>query len=298
MDEDHDGYIDGNDLIGYDDWAMTSRVVDRIMAGAGRKFLSPIPNKMSYLDFVVFLISEVDKTSDVSLNYFFNVIDLDCDGIISTYEIQYFFDEQKHRIQNLSQELITFPDIMCQLIDMVQKPLLAMQQDAATNKGRELNQTGELRLKEKKMSYSGGTGGNLFGPLGSGTLSSSQSSSPHAALLVAPSPTLQASTFHSHHKPFQSSATYTPTQGGSIYNVNEGLFYRKDLKESKMASQFFATLFNLSKFVQSEQRDPIRIKQIHDTPQLSDWDRYAISGHTNHTEIEHSWCGRAICTCV
>jgi hypothetical protein len=34
----------------------------------------------------------------------------------------------------------------------------------------------------------------------------------------------------------------------------------------------------LNKFVQSEQRDPIRIKQIHDTPQLSDWDRYAISG--------------------
>jgi hypothetical protein len=49
----------------------------------------------------------------------FNVIDLDCDGLLTTFEIEWFFEEQKQRIQSLSQELITFPDIMCQLIDMV-----------------------------------------------------------------------------------------------------------------------------------------------------------------------------------
>lgn len=40
------------------------------------------------------------------------MIDLDCDGVLTTYEIEYFFEEQKQRIQSLSQELITFPDIM------------------------------------------------------------------------------------------------------------------------------------------------------------------------------------------
>jgi hypothetical protein len=30
------------------------------MSGAGRKLLSPVPAKMNYLDFVIFLISEVD----------------------------------------------------------------------------------------------------------------------------------------------------------------------------------------------------------------------------------------------
>jgi serine/threonine-protein phosphatase 2A regulatory subunit B'' len=69
LDEDHDGYIDAHDLIQYDDYALTQRVVDRIMAGAGRKLLSPIPGKMNYLDFVIFLISEVDKNNDVALEY-------------------------------------------------------------------------------------------------------------------------------------------------------------------------------------------------------------------------------------
>jgi hypothetical protein len=65
------------------------------------------------------------------------------------------------------------------------------------------------------------------------------------------------------------------------------VFTRKSLKQSAMSSQFFNTLFNLSKFIQSEQRDPFRIKQIHDTPQLSDWDRYAIAGYYRLAEVEN-----------
>ena len=47
------------------------------MSGAGRKLLSPIPGRMNYLDFVIFLISEVDKNNDVALDYWFNVLDPD-----------------------------------------------------------------------------------------------------------------------------------------------------------------------------------------------------------------------------
>ena len=64
------------------------------------------------------------------------------------------------------------------------------------------------------------------------------------------------------------------------------LFDRKALLASNLAPQFFNTLFNLNKFIQSEQRDPVRIKQIHDTPQLSDWDRYAISGYYRLAEVD------------
>ena len=32
---------------------------------------------------------------------------------------------------------------------------------------------------------------------------------------------------------------HTPVQGGAAYHVAEGLFYKKDLRESKMAPQFF-----------------------------------------------------------
>jgi len=311
LDEDHDGYIDAHDLIQYDDYALTQRVVDRIMAGAGRKLLSPIPGKMNYLDFVIFLISEVDKNNDVALEYWFNVIDLDCDGLLTTFEIEWFFEEQKQRIQSLSQELITFPDIMCQLIDMVKRPLLLLDQankPATSARGGSQgapgynyphstsSEAGPPRLKAKEKHGSGhyfpslphaalSSGGIAAGSSSLSSSSSSLSSSSSALPSSSSSSTLQASTFHSHHRPFVSSAQHTPVQGGAVYNVSEGVFYKRDLRDSHMAAQFFNTLFNLNKFVQSEQRDPIRIKQIHDTPQLSDWDRYAISGYYRLAEL-------------
>jgi serine/threonine-protein phosphatase 2A regulatory subunit B'' len=51
--------------------------------------------------------------------------------------------------------------------------------------------------------------------------------------------------------------------------VKENEFRRADLKRSLMAPLFYNILFNLSKFIQAEQRDPIKIKQVHSTPQLT-----------------------------
>ena len=42
-----------------------------------RKFKSDQPGKMSYEDFVYFMLCEEDKSSIQSLNYWFKVIDLD-----------------------------------------------------------------------------------------------------------------------------------------------------------------------------------------------------------------------------
>lgn len=50
----------------------------------------------------------------------------------------------------------------------------------------------------------------------------------------------------------------------------------------------------IDKFILSEQRDPIRIKQIHDTPQLTDWDRYAIAGYYRLAECDNMEQGEPI----
>jgi hypothetical protein len=100
-----------------DNYALTNRVVERVMAGVPRKLLSPTAGKMCYEDFVVFLISEVDKTSDVSQEYWFRCIDLDGDGVLAQYELEAFFQEQITRMQGLSQEVVRFEDILCQLYD-------------------------------------------------------------------------------------------------------------------------------------------------------------------------------------
>jgi len=48
---------------------------------------------MSYEDFVFFMLCEEDKTTDRSLTYWFRVIDLDDNQIITPHEMDYFYEE-------------------------------------------------------------------------------------------------------------------------------------------------------------------------------------------------------------
>ena len=54
---------------------------------------------MSYEDFVWFILSEEDKSSDVSLDYWFRCVDLDCDGCLQPNEMlvpRFFFSPLSH----------------------------------------------------------------------------------------------------------------------------------------------------------------------------------------------------------
>jgi len=187
LDTDHDFIIDKEQLKMYGDFALTERVVDRILSGIPRKLHSKTPNTMSYRDFIPFVIAEEDKNQRSSIEYWFRVLDTDGDGILSTYELEWFFEEQKSRIQEVSNEPINFADFMCQLNDM-----------------------------------------------------------------IAPE--------------------------------RNGHFRVKDLIKSKMAFLFFNITFNLPKFAQYEQRDPYLITEARRTPQMSDWDRFAVSEYIRYAE--------------
>lgn len=56
------------------------------------------------------------------LGYFwfrFKCVDLDCDGVITPNEMQYFYEEQLHRMECMAQEPVLFEDIVCQMADMI-----------------------------------------------------------------------------------------------------------------------------------------------------------------------------------
>ena len=72
LDSDHDGFIDQSDLATYDDYSLTSKMIERVIGGHGRQLLSPQPGKMNYLDFIVFLVSEVDKSNRISIAYWYD----------------------------------------------------------------------------------------------------------------------------------------------------------------------------------------------------------------------------------
>lgn len=119
LDTDHDFLIDKENLIRYGNHALTYRIVDRVFSQVPRKFTSKVKGKMSYEDFVYFMLSEEDKSSEPSLEYWFKCIDLDGNGVLTRNEMQYFYEEQLHRMECMAQEPVLFEDILCQMIDMV-----------------------------------------------------------------------------------------------------------------------------------------------------------------------------------
>ncbi|KAM7526691.1 hypothetical protein LguiA_016593 [Lonicera macranthoides] len=119
LDTDHDFLIDKENLIRYGNHALTYRIVDRIFSQVPRKFTSKIEGKMGYEDFVYFILSEEDKSSEPSLEYWFKCIDLDGNGVLTRNEMQFFYEEQLHRMECMAQEPVLFEDILCQIIDMI-----------------------------------------------------------------------------------------------------------------------------------------------------------------------------------
>nr|CAB3260916.1 uncharacterized protein LOC100176266 [Phallusia mammillata] len=124
LDTDHDLVIDKLDLTRHANGALSSRLIDRVLCGAVTRWDSSDHRngKMSYVDFVWFLISEEDKKSSTSLEYWFRCMDLDGDGVISMYEMEFFYEEQMRKLEQLDIEPLPFEDCVCQMLDMV-KPL-------------------------------------------------------------------------------------------------------------------------------------------------------------------------------
>lgn len=119
LDTDHDFLIDKENLIKYGNHALTYRIVDRIFSQVPRKFTSSIEGKMGYEDFVYFMLAEEDKSSEPSLEYWFRCIDLDGNGVLTRNEMQFFYEEQLHRMECMGQEPVLFEDILCQIVDMI-----------------------------------------------------------------------------------------------------------------------------------------------------------------------------------
>lgn len=95
--------------------AISSRMIDRIFSGAVTRGPVRKHGKMTYTEFVWFLISEEDKRHPRSIEYWFRCMDLDGDGYLSMYELEYFYDEQVRRMESIGIEALPFTDCLCQV---------------------------------------------------------------------------------------------------------------------------------------------------------------------------------------
>lgn len=120
--------------------ALSSRMIERIFSGCvtrGRnRQMQSGPNgspRMSYTDFVWFLLAEEDKNHPTAIEYWFRCMDIDGDGILSMYELEYFYEEQQHRMESIGIETLPFEDCLCQVscsvfskLEMNQKLMIFM----------------------------------------------------------------------------------------------------------------------------------------------------------------------------
>ncbi|GET87622.1 hypothetical protein, conserved [Leishmania tarentolae] len=121
LDEDRDMLLAPEDLMRYaPEDVMNPCIVQRVFAGAGRRRSCTVPHRIGYEDFVWFCLSEEDKSTPQAIRYWFRVLDLDGDGVLSVYELRQFYNATRDRIAQYVQEgLATFEDVVCQVFDMM-----------------------------------------------------------------------------------------------------------------------------------------------------------------------------------
>ncbi len=192
LDTDHDFLLSPEDLMRHGGHALTHAIVERIFQQPVYQFLSGVPGRMGFEDFVFFFLAEEDKTNSVSLRYWFRCVDLDGDGVIRPWEMRHFYGQQLARLQSYGHEVITFADVVCQAHDFVHP-----ERDAA------------LRLRDF--------------------------CSPRVRHI-----------------------------SGMLFNI----------------------LFNLNKFIAFEQRDPHYVRQQHENPHLTEWDRFAAIEYARMASAE------------
>ncbi|XP_037964408.2 uncharacterized protein LOC105392807 [Plutella xylostella] len=124
LDRDHDLFIDRHDLARHNDHALSSRMIERVLSGCvtrgNQNRLTPDGEpRMSYTEFVWFLLAEEDKQHPTAIEYWFRCMDIDGDGYLSMYELEYFYEEQMTRMEAIGIETLPFTDCLCQMLDMV-----------------------------------------------------------------------------------------------------------------------------------------------------------------------------------
>lgn len=53
------------------------------------------------------------------MEYWFRCMDLDGDGVLSMYELEFFYEEQCQKLEAMAIEPLPFEDCLCQMLDLV-----------------------------------------------------------------------------------------------------------------------------------------------------------------------------------
>ena len=120
------------ELQNHEQHALSLRIIDQVVQGAGRLDHASVPlgggpslaeraakRQMIFEDFVWFLLSEEDKTTLTAQEYWFRCLDMDADGVLSLFELEYYYEEMQKRLGMVAVETLALHDTLCQILDFV-----------------------------------------------------------------------------------------------------------------------------------------------------------------------------------
>jgi serine/threonine-protein phosphatase 2A regulatory subunit B'' len=119
LDGDSDGYVSKNDLLKFNESAISPKIIERFMAAPFFPRAGTWRDNVGFRGFSYFMICTEDKSSPTAVRFWFRLCDLDDDGLLSIREIEELYEVQHERMRITGNETIPFGDILRQLIDMV-----------------------------------------------------------------------------------------------------------------------------------------------------------------------------------
>ncbi|KOO35071.1 serine threonine-protein phosphatase 2a regulatory subunit b subunit alpha [Chrysochromulina tobinii] len=111
LDADGDFELSLEELHRYGGYALSTRAIGRVfveLAGSPREAIEAPNGGISYGAFVYFLLCEEDKASATARSFWFRVLDVDADGVLSADDLRHFYDEQAARLTSLGHEPTDF----------------------------------------------------------------------------------------------------------------------------------------------------------------------------------------------
>lgn len=116
LDQDHDMIVNYESLQGYDRGTMSPSILQRVIDGCGKPYKKDGEARMTYEEFIWFILSVEDKETVQAIEYWFRCVDIDGDGVISLFEINHFYEDQYDRMMlSRGSDLWKLGDYICHL---------------------------------------------------------------------------------------------------------------------------------------------------------------------------------------
>jgi serine/threonine-protein phosphatase 2A regulatory subunit B'' len=114
LDKDHNGMLSKKELAGYGSGTLTSVFLERVFAEC-----LTYDGEMDYKTYLDFVLALENRQEPQSLAYLFRILDVEHQGYLTAFTLNYFFKGIQEQILQHHQEPINFEDMKDEIFDMI-----------------------------------------------------------------------------------------------------------------------------------------------------------------------------------